>query len=94
MRPNCGANRPLVVMRPDPGDYLFIVDLLTPGGVPLSYMADNYPKEMTSSQLHSYLSITHGLVDLAMATGENCAARISQTAGIAPGTSAMRKAPS
>ncbi len=35
----------LVVMRPDPGDYLFIVDLLTPGGVPLSYMPDNYPNQ-------------------------------------------------
>jgi hypothetical protein len=32
-------------------------------------MADNSPKEL-GGQLHSYLSITHGLVDLAMATGE------------------------
>ena len=36
----------LVVMRPDDSEYLFIVDLVTPGGTPLSYMADYYPQHM------------------------------------------------
>jgi len=30
----------MVVMRPDPGNMLFIVDLITPGGMPLSYIPD------------------------------------------------------
>lgn len=33
----------MVVMRPDPGDYLFIVDLVTPGGAPLGFMPDYAP---------------------------------------------------
>lgn len=33
----------MVVMRPDPGDYLFIVDLVTPGGAPLGFMPDYSP---------------------------------------------------
>ncbi len=33
----------MVVMRPDPGDYLFIVDLLNPRGTPMSYMPDFAP---------------------------------------------------
>ncbi len=33
----------MVVMRPDPGDYIFIVDLVTPGGAPLGFMPDYSP---------------------------------------------------
>lgn len=33
----------MAVMRPDPGDYLFIVDLVTPGGAPLGFMPDYAP---------------------------------------------------
>ncbi|MEQ8736744.1 MAG: MBL fold metallo-hydrolase [Rhodospirillaceae bacterium] len=33
----------MVVMRPDPGDYLYIVDLVTPGGAPLGFMPDYAP---------------------------------------------------
>jgi len=39
----------LVVMRPDDSDYLFVVDLVTPGGTPLTYMADYYPHHMVRS---------------------------------------------
>ncbi len=33
----------MVVMQPDAGDYLFIVDLVTPGGAPLGFMPDYSP---------------------------------------------------
>lgn len=33
----------MVVMRPDPGDYLFVVDLVTAGGAPLGFMPDYAP---------------------------------------------------
>lgn len=33
----------MVVMRPDPGEFLFIVDLVTPGGAPLGFMPDYSP---------------------------------------------------
>ena len=33
----------MVVMRPDPGDYIFVVDLVTPGGAPLGFMPDYAP---------------------------------------------------
>ncbi len=33
----------MVVMRPDPGDFLFVVDLVTPGGAPLGFMPDYAP---------------------------------------------------
>ena len=33
----------MVVMRPDPGDYIFVVDLVTSGGAPLGFMSDYSP---------------------------------------------------
>jgi len=33
----------MVVMRPDPGDYIFVVDLVTPGGAPLGFFSDYSP---------------------------------------------------
>ena len=36
----------LVVMRPDDSPYLHIVDLVTPGGMPFTYMADYFPHHM------------------------------------------------
>lgn len=33
----------MVVMRPDPGEYIFVVDLVTPGGAPLGFMPDYSP---------------------------------------------------
>lgn len=33
----------MVVMRPDPGDYIFVVDLVTSGGAPLGFMPDYAP---------------------------------------------------
>lgn len=33
----------MVVMQPDPGDYLFVVDLVTAGGAPLGFMPDYAP---------------------------------------------------
>lgn len=33
----------MVVMQPDPGDYIFVVDLVTSGGAPLGFMPDYAP---------------------------------------------------
>ncbi len=33
----------MVVMRPDPGDYIFVVDLVTSGGAPLGFFSDYSP---------------------------------------------------
>ena len=33
----------MVVMRPDPGDYIFVVDLVTSGGMPVGFMPDYNP---------------------------------------------------
>ena len=36
----------MLIMRPDNHEYLFIVDLVTPGGAPLGTLADYYPHHM------------------------------------------------
>jgi len=43
----------LIFMRPDIGDYMFIVDIVTPGGTPGSNMADSQP--------HTYLKALEAL---------------------------------
>jgi len=46
----------LVFMRPDIGNYMFVVDVVTPGGIPGSHMADSQP--------HTYLQALKALEGL------------------------------